>query len=305
MDKPNADFQMSIKSIEEKLNTKPLPIQIPIIEKNKFIGVVDLVNMRKLTWNNKTSFDDNGKSFEIKLLNKDDKIYSEALKNRIHLIESLAQLNEDFAELLLDKYMLDYENMNDHILIETYLRKSCLNCSITPVLIGSSYRNIAVQPLMDSIIKYLPHPSDLSKNKYKKYYDQNFMGLCFKIVHDHQKSRKKIDTNTSTASLNTHATSIINKNKTDDLNDDILTYVRVYNGNLDAKTKVYNVNQKVREFCDKIYIPYANQIKQVSRVTCGNIALVSGFTKVFTFFFVFLYDYKFLKKFFFRLKLVT
>jgi len=280
MDKPNANFKSCLSSIENKLNTKPFPIQIPIYENKNFIGLVDLINMRKLTWNNKNSIAVFGKTFEISSLTKSDSVYEESLRNRINLIENLAQLNEEFAEILLEKYMLDYSSMNDHLLLDTYLRKACLNCSMTPVLLGSAFRNIGVQPLMDAIIKYLPNPNDLMKNSYAKYYEKNLMGLCFKITHDHQKSRKKLDSNTSIASLSTNASSILNKNKIDDANDDILTYVRVYNGELSSKTKVYNVNQQVREFCDKIYIPFANQIKQVSKVTSGNIALVSGLTKV-------------------------
>lgn len=280
MDKNGANFKNCLKSIETKLNTRALPLQIPIGEEKNFTGVVDLIQMKKLTWDNKNSIRDNGKSFEISKLTPNDGIYAEALKNRIYLIENLAQVNEEFAEKLLDDYALDYENMNDHLLLETNLRKSSLNCSITPVLVGSSFKNIAVQPLMDGIIKYLPNPSDLLKNDYAKYYDKNFMGYCFKIVHDHQKSRKKVDSNTSIASLSTNTSSIINKNKNDEINDNILTFVRVYNGDLVAKTKVYNVSKQIRETCDKIYIPFANQIKQVSKVTNGNIAIVSGLTKV-------------------------
>ena len=289
MDKPSANFKNCLKSIESKLNTKPLPIQVPIFENKNFIGLVDLISMRKLTWNNKNSARDFGKTFEISQLAKSDEIYDESLRNRISLIENLAQLNEDFAEILLEKYMLDYASMNDHLLLDTYLRKSCLNCSVTPVLLGSAFKNIGVQPLMDAIIKYLPNPNDLIKNSYAKYYEKNLMGLCFKIVHDHQKSRKKLDSSTSIASLSTNASSILNKNKLDDANDDILTYIRVYNGELSSKTKVYNVNQQVREFCDKIYIPFANQIKQVSKVTSGNIALVSGLNIVFFYFFCFFF----------------
>lgn len=283
MDKLNASFASSLKSIEGKLNTRAVPIQMPIRDGDNFIGLIDLIQMKKLTWNNSKSLQDNGRSFEISKLTKSDSSYAEALNRRIHLIETLANLNEDLAEKLLEEYALDYENMNDFILFDTYLRKSSLNCLVTPVLVGSSFKNIGVQPLMDAIIKYLPNPNDLAKSSYSKYYDKSFMGYCFKIVHDHQKLRKKIDSNTSTASLNANASSsstLNNKSKSDEANEDILTYVRVYNGDLVVKTKLYNGNKQVREVCDKLYIPYANQIKQVSKVTSGNIAIVSGLTKV-------------------------
>ena len=72
----------------------------------------------------------------------------------------------------------------------------------------------------------------------------------------------------------------LNRTKSDELYDDILSFVRIYSGELVAKSKLYNVNKQSKEVCDKIYIPYANQLKQVSKLTSGNIGIVSGLTKV-------------------------
>lgn len=72
----------------------------------------------------------------------------------------------------------------------------------------------------------------------------------------------------------------MNRSKKDAENEDILSFVRVYSGELVSKSKIYNVNNLERETCDKIYIPYANQLKQVNRLTNGNIGIVSGLTKV-------------------------
>ena len=281
MDKAGANFDKCLKSIEKKLNTVAVPLQMPIGEEKTFIGVVDLVNMNKLTWNNQQSLNENGRSFNINKLSKGDELYNKAIEKRVYLIDKLAQVNEEFAEILLDKYSLDYEAITDHLLLETYLRKSTLNCLITPVLCGSSFKNISVQPLMDAIIKYLPNPLDLSKNNYAKYYENGLSAICFKILHDHQKSRKRINSATSTISLTTSTTSLLNKNKneTESL-EDVLTFVRVYSGELVAKSKLYNVNKQEKESCDKIYIPYANQLKQANRITSGNIGIVSGLSKV-------------------------
>jgi elongation factor G len=239
--------------------------------------------MKKLIWNKNINFN-NGESYETSKLNKSDEFYSKALAKRLELIEKLAQVNEEFAEILLEKYNLDYESFDDHLLLETYLRKSNLKCQITPVLCGSSFKNMAVQPIMDAIIKYLPSPLESLNNNQSMYYEDNVSAFCFKILHDHQKSRKKINSSTAVASLNTQANSgtILNKAKNnDDVNEDVLTFVRVYSGQLAAKSKLYNVNKKVKETCDKIYIPYANQLKQVTKLTNGNIGIVSGLTKVF------------------------
>ncbi len=99
-------------------------------------------------------------------------------------------------------------------------------------------------------------------------------------MHDHQKSRKRIDSSTSIAALETNTKSTLKHLKNDELNEDILTFVRVYSGELVSKSKIYNVNKQVKEACDKIYIPYSNRLKQVSKLTCGNIGIVSGLTKV-------------------------
>ena len=281
MDKLGASFDKSIKSIETKLKTIPLPVQIPIGEEKSFIGVIDLVNMNKLTWNNRNSEKDFGKSFETKALNENDQIYSKAMKSRTSMIEKLAQVNEEFAEILLEKYNLDYEKMNDNELLETHLRKSNIDLKITPVLCGSSLRNMSVQPLMDAIVKYLPSPIELPKNNFSDFYQNDLNAFCFKIIHDHQKSRKRVNSTTAIASLNASgASAALVKSRSDDPDADILTYVRVYNGELHSKSKVFNINKQCKEIIDKIYVPFSNQVKQVSKVSMGNIALVSGLTQV-------------------------
>lgn len=278
MDKAGADYINCLKSIEKKLKTVPISLQMPIGKEKSFTGVIDLINMKKLVWSNLR--DDWGKSFETSQIDSNDEFYEEAFKNRLLAIERLAQVNDEFGEILLDKFNLNLEKMNDNILFETYLRKSCLKCTITPVFCGSSLKNRAVQPLMDAIIKYLPNPSELEKNNFQKYYGNNLVAICFKTIHDHQKSRKRVNSETSIASLQTNASSALNKSKVEEQEDDILTYVRVYNGELSSKLKVFNPNKKCKEICEKIYIPYSNQIKPVSKVTAGNIAVVNGLTKV-------------------------
>lgn len=281
MDKANADFDESIHSIEKKLNTIPITLQMPIVAGSKsFSGLIDLINMRKLTWENEKSKGDYGKTYKITSLAPSDELYERAFRKRLTAIEKLAQVNEQFAEHLLEKYNLNYEKVNDNIALETYIRQACLNCSITPVLCGSSLRNVGVQPLMDAVIKYLPSPLDLKKNNFKKYYDNSLVAICFKIIHDHQKSRKRVDSSTAIASLQSKASSSLNKSKGDEQDDDILSFVRVYNGELSAKSKVFNANKQIRENCDKLYIPYSNQIKQASKITAGNIAIINGFVKV-------------------------
>lgn len=77
---------------------------------------------------------------------------------------------------MLEKYDLKYETFDDNILLETYLRQTALQCQITPVLCGSSFKNIGVQPMMDAVIKYLPNPLELAKNKHSKYFENELNG---------------------------------------------------------------------------------------------------------------------------------
>lgn len=262
MDKSGADYFYSIQSIEKHLNTVPLPLQLPIGKEKTFIGIIDLINMNKLLWNDEKSLMDNGKTYNTIKLNENDPDYQTAFNYRIKLIEKLAQLDDKFAEILLEKYDLKYELMNDNILLDAYLRKLVLSSQVTPILCGSSYKNIAVQPLLDSIIKYLPSPNE-KQLPFQKYYNQSLCALCFKILHNHHKLDKKQ----------------YQKNS-DEEGNDILTFIRVYNGELNSKSKIFNATQNMKQDCDRLFIPYANELKPVKTVKSGNIAVVTGLNKV-------------------------
>lgn len=131
--------------------------------------------MKKIIW--ESSVDNNGLKYSQINLESNDELYKKALAYRISMIDKLASASDEFAEILLDKYNMNFEMFDDNILLETHLRKTNLNCSITPVLCGSSFKNIGVQLLMDAIIKYLPNPSELAKNKFDEYYGKNIMLL--------------------------------------------------------------------------------------------------------------------------------
>jgi elongation factor G len=278
MDKSKANFEACLDSIEKKLHTTPVCVQVPLGAEKNFIGCVDLINMKKLVFDKFK--DDSARTFKVISLDKTDESYEMALKKRLACIERLAQASDEFAEILLERYNLNFEKMTDNILLETYLRKACIGGLITPVLCGSSLRNIGVQPLMDAIIKYLPSPSELKRNNLERRYGNRLVAICFKIIHDHQKSRKRVDSETSVASLQSSSASGLNKMKMSEVNEDILSFVRVYNGELVTRAKVTNPNKGVREVIEKIYIPYSNQLKQVAKVTAGNIAVVNGLVNV-------------------------
>ena len=263
MDKLGADFDKSVRSLESKLSTVPLVVHLPIGRDKSFVGLVDLVQMRALTWHN----DDQGRTIRVEPLTpaSNATLYERAYKRRLALVERLAQASEPFADLLLDKFNMSFEQMSDNALLAEHVRSASMTCACTPVLCGSSFRNVGVQALMDAVCDYLPSPLDLAKNAVHAYYDRHMSAVCFKIVHDHQKARKRVDKHTVTASLATSATRAPNEERRGAADDDILSYVRVYNGELHARAKIFNANKRVHETVDKIYIPFSNQLKQVTR----------------------------------------
>ena len=262
MDKFGADYYKSIASIEKYLNTIAIPIQIPVGKEKTFTGIIDLINMNKLCWN-EASVSDGGKTYSVSKLSENDEQFGQALKYRFRMIEKLAQADDKLAEILLDKYNLKYELVDDNILLETYLRKLTISSLVTPIFCGSSFKNIAVQPLLDAIIKYLPSPEE-REYPFQKYYGNNLCALCFKTIHDHKKMNKiKLNPTISNES-----------------GDEILTFVRIYNGELSSKSKIFNSTKNLKEECTKIFIPYADQMKSVSSIKSGNIAVISGLKHV-------------------------
>ena len=155
MDKKGASFADTLRSIEKRLQGAPhaVTVHMPLgVEKN-FRGFVDLVNMRQLTWSWDKDASRFGKSFQVTPLSGEDDTYVRALEARVKMLERLASLDDEFAERLLDTCDMRYERFTDNMLLDTCLRRATLECKVAPVLCGSSFRNIGVQPLMDAIVK--------------------------------------------------------------------------------------------------------------------------------------------------------
>lgn len=111
-----------------------------------------------------------------------------------------------------------------------------------PVLLGSAYKNIGIQPLMDAVILYLPSPGD--RNKHFSCFEDSLCARAFKIKHDKQKGP--------------------------------LVFFRLYNGNLNKGQRIYSIQQDKAEQCGKLYVAYADDFKEVDTIRNGNIAVVSG-----------------------------
>ncbi|XP_007175984.2 ribosome-releasing factor 2, mitochondrial isoform X3 [Balaenoptera acutorostrata] len=158
MDKIGASFNYAVESIREKLKAKPLLLQLPIGEGKTFKGVVDVVSKEKLLWNPNS---DDGKDFERKPLLEmsDPELLKEITEARNALIEQVADLDDEFADLVLGEFSENFDLLPAEKL-QTAVHRVTLAQTAVPVLCGSALKNKGVQPLLDAITMYLPSPEE-------------------------------------------------------------------------------------------------------------------------------------------------
>lgn len=158
MDKTGASFDYAVESIREKLKAKPLLLQLPIGEGKAFKGVVDVVGKEKLLWNPNS---DDGKDFERKPLleTSDPKLLKATTEARNALIEQVADLDDEFADLVLGEFSENFDLLPAEKL-QTAIHRVTLAQTAVPVLCGSALKNKGVQPLLDAVALYLPSPEE-------------------------------------------------------------------------------------------------------------------------------------------------
>lgn len=186
MDKSDASFSYSVESIKEKLKANPLLLQLPIGEGKSFQGLVDLLSMQSICWSTRSS-EDGGRIFERKPLKdiKDQDLKNSAIEARNALLEQIADLDDEFASLMLEEYSGDF-NLIPLEKLQSAVRRITLARSAVPVLCGSSLKNKGVQPLLDAITLYLPSPDDCPHD-FISWYKDDLCALAFKVVHDKQR----------------------------------------------------------------------------------------------------------------------
>ncbi|WNV90897.1 elongation factor G [Umezawaea sp. Da 62-37] len=244
MDKLGADFYFTVRTIQERLGAKPLPIQLPIGSEGDFIGVVDLVEMRALTWRGEV---EKGDDYTIEAIPAD--LNDKVAEFREKLIEAVAETDDDLMELYLAGEELTVEQ------IKTGIRRIVTNRSAYPVLCGSAFKNKGVQPMLDAVIDYLPSPLDVPPVEgtlqdgvtpafRKPSKEEPFAALAFKIA----------------------AHPFFGK----------LTYIRVYSGRLSAGTQVINSTKDRKERIGKLFQMHANKEQPVDEAQAGHIYAVIG-----------------------------
>jgi elongation factor G len=248
MDRTGADFFNVVEQMREKLKANPIPIQIPIGAEENFKGVVDLINMQAIEWDDESL----GAKYEVVDIPEDLKAKVE--EYRKIMLESIA----DHDDELMEKYLMEEEISEEEI--NNAIRKATLARDITPVLCGTALKNKGVQILLDKVIEYLPSPLDVEAvdgvdpkdedKKMKRNPDVNepFSALAFKIATDPYVGK--------------------------------LTFFRVYSGVLEKGSYILNSTTGERERVGRILEMHANDKKDIDIVRAGDIAAAVGVKKV-------------------------
>lgn len=211
--------------------------------------MVDLLTNQKLIWEMKSTRDD-GRVFEVKALEQSDdpELLQVVRDARAALIEQVADLDDEFAELLLTDCSDNFDVVPSNKLQEA-VRRVTLARKGVPVLCGSSLRNKGVQPLLDAITAYLPAPNE-RHHDLVQWYKDDLCALAFKVLHDKQRGP--------------------------------LVFLRIYSGTLKPQTAVHNINRNTIERMSRLLVPFADQHVEIPSMTAGNIALTVGLKQTVT-----------------------
>ncbi len=247
LDRTGADFWRCVESIRERLGANAIPVQIPIGQESGFLGVVDLIEMHAIVYN-----DDLGTKPEIVEIPAE--LQAEAEKHRAAMIEAVAELDDELTTKFLDGEELTVEE------IRHGLRVGTLQNRIVAVLTGSALKNKGVQAMLDAVVHYLPSPLDVPPitgldpdgNEVVRVVDDKepFAALAFKIAAD----------------------PFVGK----------LAFFRVYSGKLKTGSYVYNATKGKKERIGRIVELHANSREEIDEVNAGDIAAAVGLKETFT-----------------------
>ncbi len=243
MDRVGADFNHVLRMLRERLSARPVPIQLPIGSSDSFTGIIDLIRMKAVHYDD-AALGTTWQEAEI------PEAYAEMATSLHHdLLETLS----DFDDAVMEKYLSGEDVPLEAI--HRALRSGTLKAAIVPVLCGSSVKNRGVQPLLDAVVAYLPSPLDVPDvegvNPYtekiehrKPSVDEPFSALAFKIMTD----------------------PFVGK----------LTYFRVYSGAIEVGETALNSSTEKKERLSKILLMSANKREEIQRIAAGDIAAAVG-----------------------------
>ncbi len=248
MDRVGGDFYNVMEMVKARLGANPLPIVIPIGSGEMFTGIIDLLSMKAILYNESTL----GSRFDTADIPDDMKEVAE--KWRKHLIEETATYDEN----LLEKFVSDEEISTEELKIA--IRKGCLDNTFIPMLCGSAFKNKGVQRLLDGVVDFLPSPVDIEEVRgtdpkdsdvelvRKPDVNEPFSALAFKIMTDPYVGK--------------------------------LTYMRVYSGRLESGSYVYNPNSGKKERISRVLLMHSNKREDRDAVEAGEIVAAVGLKNV-------------------------
>ena len=245
LDRTGASFDKCVGMIKDRLNAVALVLQIPIGNEGDFLGVVDLIAMKALTWRGETQ---KGEDYIIEEIPAD--LLEKAKSARHEMIETLSEHDD----LCMEKYLEGVELSNEEIIAG--IRRATLAAKLTPVVTGSAFKNKGVQPMLDAVVRYLPSPLDVesivgtdmndTEVEVVRHPDNKepFSALAFKIMTDPHLGK--------------------------------LTFIRVYSGVLETGSTILNSTKDRKERIGKIYQMHANKREERDNVGAGMIVAVMG-----------------------------
>ena len=247
MDRSGADFFETVQQMKDILGANPCPIQIPIGAEENFKGLVDLIKMKAILWHDETM----GAEYDIEEIPAD--LVDEAQEWRDKMLENAANFDDELAELYLEG-----EDVPEDMLIAA-IRKGTISMELTPMLLGSSYKNKGVQPLLDYVCAFLPSPLDTEnivgtnpdtdeEEDRKPSEDEPTAALAFKIATDPFMGR--------------------------------LVFFRVYSGKVVAGSYVYNPRSRKKERISRLFQMNSNKEIPMESIDAGDIGAGVGFKDI-------------------------
>ena len=250
MDRSGADFFETVRQMKDLLGANPVPVQIPIGAEENFKGVVDLIKMKAILWHDETM----GADYDIEDVPAE--LVDEAQEWRDKMLEEASNFDED----LMTKYFEDPSTITEEEIIAA-LRKGTVSMEITPMLLGSSYKNKGVQPLLDYVCAFLPSPMDAvnivgtnpdtgEEEDRKPSEDEPTSALAFKIATDPYMGR--------------------------------LVFFRVYSGKIAAGSYIYNSRSGKKERISRLFQMNSNKEIPMESIDAGDIGAGVGFKDIHT-----------------------
>jgi len=249
IDKMGADFEHAIDTIRKRLSAKPVAIQIPIGQEDKFKGVIDLINMKAIVWVDDTM----GAEYVTEEIPAELKKKAEAF--HAQLVESIAENDDEILHKFLEGEEITAAELR------ASLRKSTIALKVFPVVVGTAFKNKGIQPLLDAVVDYLPSPLDVPETHglnpdtgeqiFRKADDKEpFSALAFKIMADPFVGQ--------------------------------LTFIRVYSGQLKTGDSVLNTGRRRTERIGRLLKMHANKREEINEILAGDICAAVGLKGVST-----------------------